>query len=192
VTPLQREALQMCLEYIETDAHERRHVRWKINEALAQPQQEPVLLNGLTEAETNSTASVVGLTLNHAPCLGMDCGITRTDQIHSAECQAEHAAAIAGGKFVKPAQPQQEPVAYWIPKAEQFCIADPSGRPFVKAWEPLYASPQSAQRKPLTDEEMYLAIRPLFRTDAFANAALELSKDEYQAIEAAHGIKGDA
>lgn len=42
MTPLQREALQMCLEYIETDAHERRHVRWKINEALAQPQQEPV------------------------------------------------------------------------------------------------------------------------------------------------------
>lgn len=41
MTPLQREALQMCLEYIETDAHERRHVRWKINEALAQPQQEP-------------------------------------------------------------------------------------------------------------------------------------------------------
>lgn len=38
---LQREALQMCLEYIETDAHERRHVRWKINEALAE-QQEPV------------------------------------------------------------------------------------------------------------------------------------------------------
>ena len=42
MTPLQHEALQMCLEYIETDAHDRRHVRWKINEALAQPQQEPV------------------------------------------------------------------------------------------------------------------------------------------------------
>ena len=42
MTPLQREALQMCLEYIETDAHERRHVRWKIQEALAEPQQEPV------------------------------------------------------------------------------------------------------------------------------------------------------
>lgn len=42
MTPLQREALQMCLEYIETDAHERRHVRWKINEALAEPQPEPV------------------------------------------------------------------------------------------------------------------------------------------------------
>jgi hypothetical protein len=36
------EALQMCLEYIETDAHERRHVRWAIKEALAQPEQDPV------------------------------------------------------------------------------------------------------------------------------------------------------
>jgi hypothetical protein len=39
MTPLQREALQMCLEYIETNAHERRHVRWKIQEALAAPVQ---------------------------------------------------------------------------------------------------------------------------------------------------------
>lgn len=53
-----------------------------------------------------------------------------------------------------PEQPaQQEPVAYWIPKAEQFCIADPNGRPFAKAWEPLYTSPQPAQQKPLTDEQ---------------------------------------
>ena len=37
MTALQREALQMCLEYIETDVHERRHVRWKIQEALAAP-----------------------------------------------------------------------------------------------------------------------------------------------------------
>lgn len=33
------------------------------------------------------------------------------------------------------------PVAWWIPKAEQFCLAKPSGeRPFAKAWEPLYAA----------------------------------------------------
>jgi hypothetical protein len=38
-----------------------------------------------------------------------------------------------------------QPVAYWIPKAEQFCIADPSGRPFAKAWEPLYTTPPAAQ-----------------------------------------------
>jgi len=34
------EALQMCLEYIETDAHERRYVRHAIKAALAQPAQE--------------------------------------------------------------------------------------------------------------------------------------------------------
>ena len=31
------EALQMCLEYIETNAHERRCVRWAIKDALTQP-----------------------------------------------------------------------------------------------------------------------------------------------------------
>ena len=36
------EALQMCLEYLETNAHERRHVRWAIKEALAHPQQEAI------------------------------------------------------------------------------------------------------------------------------------------------------
>jgi len=39
------EALKLALEYIETNAHERRHVRWAIKEALAQPPlpvQEPV------------------------------------------------------------------------------------------------------------------------------------------------------
>ncbi len=36
----------------------------------------------------------------------------------------------------------------------------------------------------LTDEEMYFAIRPLYKTDALANAVVSLSKDEYLAIEA--------
>ena len=36
------EALQMCLEYIETDAHERKYVRHAIKAALKQPEQEPV------------------------------------------------------------------------------------------------------------------------------------------------------
>jgi len=34
------EALKMCLEYIETDAHERKYVRHAIKEALAQPEQD--------------------------------------------------------------------------------------------------------------------------------------------------------
>jgi hypothetical protein len=41
------------------------------------------------------------LALEHAPCKGMSCGKTRTDQHHSIECHAEHAAAIAGGVFLK-------------------------------------------------------------------------------------------
>ena len=45
------EALQMCLEYIETDAHERKYVRHAIKAALAQPAQEPVAWVGLTDEE---------------------------------------------------------------------------------------------------------------------------------------------
>lgn len=38
--------------------------------------------------------------------------------------------------------PVAQPVAWWIPKAEQFCLAKQDGsRPFAKAWEPLYAAP---------------------------------------------------
>jgi hypothetical protein len=40
------EALQMCLEYIETDAHERKYVRHAIKQALAAPVQEPVGCEG--------------------------------------------------------------------------------------------------------------------------------------------------
>jgi hypothetical protein len=53
--------------------------------------------------------------------------------------------------------PVQEPVAWWIPKTEQFCLQSPSGkRPFAKAWEPLYATPP-AQRQwvGLTDDDIW-------------------------------------
>ena len=49
----------------------------------------------------------------------------------------------------------QKPVAWWIPKAKQFCLPSSDGtRPFAKAWEPLYTSPP-AQRPwvGLTDKE---------------------------------------
>ena len=39
---MEREALKLCLEYIETNAHERKHVRHAIQAALARPAQEPV------------------------------------------------------------------------------------------------------------------------------------------------------
>ena len=60
------EALKMCLEYIETDAHERKYVRHAIKEALAQP--EPKYLAfmdtpqrtwvGLTSADWNDFNAV--------------------------------------------------------------------------------------------------------------------------------------
>ena len=50
------EALKMCLEYIETNAHERRHVRWAIKDALAQPEQsvqEPEWYHGVDQHGCN-------------------------------------------------------------------------------------------------------------------------------------------
>lgn len=49
-----------------------------------------------TVAQRQAVRSVGG-----QPCKGMNCGTT-TGTDHSLECQAEHAAAIAGGRFVKP------------------------------------------------------------------------------------------
>ena len=78
------EALKMALEYIETNAHERRHVRWAIKEALAQPVQEPVACGNC-----NGSGRMV-----RDPDIG-------TDQ----ECFVCDGAGV-------PAAPVQEPVAY--------------------------------------------------------------------------------
>lgn len=81
----------------------------------------------------------------------------------------------------QPAPVQQEPVAYWIPKAEQFCIASPSGRPFAKAWEPLYTYPPAS--KPLTDEQWQSISDTL---------GCIITRGQKDALEATIGIKGDA
>jgi hypothetical protein len=47
----------------------------------------------------------------------------------------------------------------------------------------------AAQRKPLTREEIWSAIRPLTKSDEVCKALIDVSMDEYRAIEAAHGIK---
>jgi hypothetical protein len=53
------------------------------------------------------------------------------------------------------AQPEQEPVAWWIPKAEQFCLPSSDGtRPFAKAWEPLYTTPPQRKWVGLTQDEL--------------------------------------
>ena len=78
-----------------------------------------------------------------------------------------------------PEQPEPAPVACQYSKD----VAMPEYKCVGKCQ---YAPPQ---RKPLTKDQMYSAIRPLFKTDALAEAALSISFDEYRAIEAAHGIK---
>ena len=49
-----------------------------------------------------------------------------------------------------------KPAAWWIPKAEQFCLAKTSGdRPFANAWEPLFTADQmraALAAKPVTDD----------------------------------------
>jgi len=48
-----------------------------------------------------------------------------------------------------------------------------------------------AKRKPLTEEQIWKAIRPLATTDQLCKKLIDISMDEYRAIEAAHGIKED-
>lgn len=76
----------------------------------------------------------------------------------------------------------QKPVAWWIPKAKQFCLPSSDGtRPFAKAWEPLYTSPPE-QRKPLTDEEIDAIDQSMCGEREFYVAFA-------RGIEAAHNIK---
>jgi hypothetical protein len=82
-------------------------------------------------------------------------------------------------------QPEQEPHCYM----DEYGNVEGEIKRYMEeegGWFPVYTTPPAAQRQwvGLTDEEMYFAIRPLYKTDALANAAVALSKDEYRAIEA--------
>jgi len=146
MTPLQREALQMCLDYIETDAHERRHVRWKIQEALAEPQQEPVAAVAWQQ--------------------GYDQGVA-DERISEANI------CIAGfGAKVNPARNNP----YTSPPAQQEFVC---------------STGLCRYRKPLTDEEiesMWIGSVGFLNPMLNQHTRLAFAR----AIEAKHGIKGDA
>jgi len=78
---------------------------------------------------------------------------------------------------------EQEPVA-WMDKYGEIYKDVPE---VLSTDKPLYTSPP--QRQPLTKEEMFEAIRPLYSSEMSARIAVDYSEDEYRAIEAAHGIK---
>ena len=100
-------------------------------------------------------------------------------------------------------QVEPEPVAYYVERHAPG-MRDHSTKlgPFWKredaeGWldehhqmHALYTHPQP--RKPLTDEEIFNAIRPLCNNDTNCRAIIRLSIDEYRAIERAHGIGGEA
>ena len=70
------------------------------------------------------------------------------------ECDAVNEAITSLRQAIAEAK-KQEPVAWWIPKAEQFCLPSSDGtRPFAKAWNPLYTTPQQRTWVGLTDEEL--------------------------------------
>jgi hypothetical protein len=93
----------------------------------------------------------------------------------------------------KPAapQPQQEPVAWMHEWEDGERIPTLHPRDARESDKPTSVRPlvygdtsPSAHRKPLMEEEMFEAIRPLYSSDKAARLAVSHSKDEYRAIEA--------
>ena len=141
-----REALQMCLEYIETDAHERKYVRHAIKEALAKQEQDSTYIYASSLAKTiwqkhymkespkfallDTTAGVLTQIDN------MTCGLVRE----------------------KPAQQEQEqgePVAWRWFDGNRTAIGIPPAYVFedeIKP-EPLYTTPPQRTWVELTDED---------------------------------------
>jgi len=167
-----REALKLALEALESgDGWRQSDAIVAIKQALAAPVQEPVAwavhYNGPIPLFTKTKAEAEAWGGNYIlplyatppaqPATVQPVAAVRTwhkngDQHAELEDWGIGLELLADGTHslyatppaAQPA-PLQEPAAYWIPKAEQFCIADPSGRPFAKAWEPLYTTPPAAQ-----------------------------------------------
>jgi hypothetical protein len=134
------EALKMCLEYIETDAHERKYVRHAIKKALAQP--EPVAYAGNGTAGFLEGKQPTGFFIQadkRQPepwekfC---DSNCVWTD--HHPDC--------------KLAQSEQEPVAFSCLR----CVT-PKKCAIHGCSPNTWPSEAPPQRKPLTDEEIYKA-----------------------------------
>ena len=161
------EALTMCLEYIETNAHERKYVRHAIKQALADIKQDltPVQKPRLDQGADYERGFIDGM----------------QKQMQSSVDKAVNAMS-------QPA-PVQEPVAgqcrflgaAWLqcdPAHVRMVLANPQE---WKGYEAryLYTSPP-AQRKPLTDEEWQSIADTL---------GCFITRGQKDAIEAALGIK---
>ena len=207
MTPLQREALQMCLEYIETDAHERRHVRWKINEALAQPAQ-PKYRRGdrliCLETEEYCVIHISGTDRQWVKFPTSYIGVYANEQ-------------VAELFELLPKEPEQEPVAgcvcRWNSEGDRVVTCErhqgwleviaewaDRAREAEKKLKVLNTSPPAQEivcstglchyRKPLTDGQKLMCwSRATHDADVEHKTENQCLMDYGSEIEAAHGIK---
>jgi hypothetical protein len=150
-----REALKLALEALEESHPEAyRHVITAIKEALVQEKALQALhdenerLGLYKDAYAKPEEEKL-----HPVHIGVD--VTREGTAVTAFYRKPNAVMeMFYSQFHPLSQPEQEPVAWWIPKAEQFCLPSSDGtRPFAKAWEPLYTTPPQRTWVGLTDEE---------------------------------------
>jgi len=162
----------MCLEYIETDAHERKYVRHAIKEALAQPQEtdwraaykEAVRQHSLTLDELREALA--------QPAACCECGKKKSDgwAVYCVDCIGEMDTATA----------QQEPVAWGYRNdagAIYDCIspeahADEEGDYDV----PLYTAPQTRPWAGLTDEERRVCTQSPFTDENYRDIEAKLKE----------------
>lgn len=87
-------------------------------------------------------------------------------------------------------QPEPEPVA-WLNDCEEIHFDKEDAFRYSNGFiQPLYTSPP--KREPLTDEEIDEVPFALFEPDQGGMSATEALREFARAIEAAHGIKGEA
>jgi len=85
------------------------------------------------------------------------------------------------------AQPEQEPAAWLRQRDNTLALND--GGLFGSDWTPLYTHPP--QRKPLTDDEIEMAYREIWRnlSDGFSHTSAEWIEAGIRYAEKVHGIE---
>ena len=110
--------------------------------------------------------------------------------LHASDCAVHNEPAYPKGECNCGAQPEQEPVAWATRMGEYAHIKWGAKRPeYPIVYEiPLYTTPP--QRQPLTDEELF----KLWDEDVSCDMPDTFTQFKHtaRAIEAAHGIKGEA
>jgi hypothetical protein len=165
------EALQMCLEYIETDAHERKYVRHAIKAALAQPAQEPVAwADLLKEAQQIVESKFLWKKFIDGTPLANDIAFWMADF------------AQQYTTLPLPVQPAQEPVAIFDGLFGQPTLL--SSAPMLKEGQLLYTTPPKREWVGLTDEDRKATLLAAYK-EWECEELLLCAREDYLLIEQA-------